>query len=76
MCGACNYLESYSDLINLLLVACAVYDDYKFVTRKELDDLGLEQYIGSNLLRAYMQGFFVDIRLYRKVSHRAVLHPA
>jgi len=44
-----------------------VYDDYKFVTRKELDDLGLTHLIGSNLLRAYMHGFFLDIRLYHKV---------
>ncbi|KAL8582117.1 hypothetical protein ACOMHN_004037 [Nucella lapillus] len=44
----------------------SVYDDYKFLTRKELEELGLSQYIGSNLLRAYMHGFFVDIRLYRK----------
>lgn len=44
----------------------SVYDDYKFLTRKELEGLGLSQYIGSNLLRAYMHGFFVDIRLYRK----------
>jgi hypothetical protein len=47
-----------------------VYDDYKFVTRQELEALGLSQYIGTNLLRAYMHGFFVDIRLYRKVSGR------
>ena len=44
-----------------------MYDDYKFVTRKELDDLGLTHLIGSNLLRAYMHGFFLDIRLYHKV---------
>ena len=56
------------------IVPCAVYDDYKFVTRRELDDLGLAQYIGSNLLRAYMHGFFVDIRLYRKVSLLAFSH--
>nr|KAG5711784.1 hypothetical protein BaRGS_023548 [Batillaria attramentaria] len=43
-----------------------VYDDYKFITRKELEELGLSHLIGSNLLRSYMHGFFVDIRLYRK----------
>ncbi|RUP51044.1 hypothetical protein BC936DRAFT_150153 [Jimgerdemannia flammicorona] len=44
-----------------------VYDDYKFVTRKELAALGLEHLIGSNVLKAYMHGFFVDLRLYEKV---------
>ncbi|KAK3084770.1 hypothetical protein FSP39_018588 [Pinctada imbricata] len=46
----------------------AVYDDYKFVTRRELDELGLTHLIGSNLLRAYMHGFFMDNRLYRKAK--------
>lgn len=46
----------------------SVYDDYKFVTRKELATLGLEHLIGSNLLKAYMHGFFVDLRLYEKAS--------
>lgn len=45
-----------------------VYDDYKFITRKELEELGLAHLIGSNLLRSYMHGFFVDIRLYRKAK--------
>ena len=45
----------------------SVYDDYKFVTRRELEDLGLSHLIGSNLLRAYMHGFFLDMRLYHKV---------
>ncbi|TRZ02655.1 hypothetical protein DNTS_024393 [Danionella cerebrum] len=45
-----------------------IYDDYKFVTRKDLDNLGLTHLIGSALLRAYMHGFFMDIRLYHKVK--------
>ena len=44
-----------------------VYDDYKFVTRMELESLGLGHLIGTNLLRSVMHGFFVDIRLYHKV---------
>ncbi|XP_006869525.1 PREDICTED: nucleolar protein 10 isoform X3 [Chrysochloris asiatica] len=45
-----------------------VYDDYKFVTRKDLENLGLTHLIGSPFLRAYMHGFFMDIRLYHKVK--------
>ncbi|XP_019376290.1 PREDICTED: nucleolar protein 10 isoform X1 [Gavialis gangeticus] len=45
-----------------------VYDDYKFVTRKDLENLGLAHLIGSPMLRAYMHGFFMDIRLYHKVK--------
>ncbi|XP_050529518.1 nucleolar protein 10 [Daktulosphaira vitifoliae] len=45
-----------------------IYDDYKFVTRNELEELGLAHLIGTNLLKAFMHGYFVDIRLYRKAK--------
>lgn len=45
-----------------------VYDDYKFVTKQELEEIGLSYLIGTNLLRAYMHGYFMDIRLYRKAK--------
>jgi nucleolar protein 10 len=46
----------------------AIYDDYKFVTLKDLEELGLVHLIGTNLLRAYMHGFFIDKRLYNKAK--------
>ena len=46
-----------------------VYDDYKFLTRAELDGIGLSHLIGTDFVRAYMHGFFLDIRLYRKVRN-------
>ncbi|XP_060521201.1 nucleolar protein 10 [Cylas formicarius] len=45
-----------------------VYDDYKFVDGAELESLGLEHLIGTPLLRAYMHGYFVDVRLYNKAK--------
>jgi ribosome biogenesis protein ENP2 len=45
-----------------------VYDDYKFLTRSELDGLGLSHLIGTDFVRAYMHGFFIDIRLYHKAK--------
>ena len=54
--------------------ATAIFDDYKFLTREELQQLGLLHLIGtSNLLRAYMHGFLIDAALYSKV--RTVLDP-
>ncbi|KAJ3274203.1 Nucleolar protein 10 [Terramyces sp. JEL0728] len=50
-----------------------LYDDYKFVTRKELSNLGLDHLIGTNVLKAYMHGFFVDLRLYEKA--KAIANP-
>lgn len=45
-----------------------VYDDYKFVTNEELEVFGLTHLIGTNYLRAYMHGYFMDMKLYREVK--------
>ncbi|XP_006423766.2 nucleolar protein 10 [Citrus clementina] len=45
-----------------------IYDNYKFLTREDLEKLNLTSLIGTNLLRAYMHGFFVDYRLYKKAK--------
>ncbi|KAI9143116.1 WD40-repeat-containing domain protein [Paraphysoderma sedebokerense] len=50
-----------------------LYDNYKFLTRKELQSLGLDHLIGTNVLKAYMHGFFVDLRLYEKA--KAIANP-
>lgn len=54
--------------------APTTYDNYKFVTREQLIDLGLSHLIGkSSVLRAYMHGFFLDVRLWEKA--RAIAQP-
>lgn len=45
-----------------------IYDDYKFVTKQELEGFGLSNLIGTNMLRAYMHGYFMDVRLYHQVK--------
>ncbi|KAI7901574.1 WD40-repeat-containing domain protein [Cokeromyces recurvatus] len=50
-----------------------IYDEYKFITRKELTALGLEHLLGTNVIKAYMHGFFVDLRLYEKA--RLIANP-
>ncbi|KAF0301035.1 Nucleolar protein 10 [Amphibalanus amphitrite] len=63
----CNFLDNLTEELEESDVT-TIYDNYKFVTRQELDDLGLTHLLGTNLLRAYMHGFFVDIRLYKKAK--------
>ncbi|KDP21176.1 hypothetical protein JCGZ_21647 [Jatropha curcas] len=46
----------------------SIYDDYKFLTKEDLEKLNLTNLIGTNLLRAYMHGFFIDYRLYKKAK--------
>lgn len=61
----CSFLDNLTEELEELNYEI-IYDDYKFVTEKELDELGLLHLKGTNLLRAYMHGYFMDIRLYRK----------
>jgi NUC153 domain len=50
-----------------------IFENYKFVSRDDLEKLGVSDLIGTPLLKAYMHGFFMDINLYNKV--RAVANP-
>ncbi|CAE7680866.1 nol10, partial [Symbiodinium microadriaticum] len=49
------------------------YEDYKFLTKTEVEDLGASGLIGTPMLRAYMHGFFIEMSLYSKL--RAVSKP-
>lgn len=44
------------------------------MTRQELSELGLEHLIGTDLLRAYMHGYFMDSKLYER--SKAVAKPS
>ncbi|VDP61488.1 unnamed protein product, partial [Heligmosomoides polygyrus] len=48
----CSYLEAITEELEESKSA-ALYDDYKFVTKEELDQLSLSHLIGSSVLRAY-----------------------
>merc|ERR1719481_1957276 len=62
-----SFLDSLTEELEESRTA-TVYDDYKFVTKEELNELGLEHLLGSPLLRAHLHGYFIDIRLYRKAA--------
>lgn len=68
----CSFLDNLTEELEELNYDI-IYDDYKFVTEKELEELGLSHLKGTNLLRAYMHGYFMDIRLYKKA--RDVMKP-
>ncbi|ODN02846.1 Nucleolar protein 10 [Orchesella cincta] len=68
----CSFLDNLTEELEESDVL-AVYDDYKFVTEKELNEIGLSHLIGTNLLRAYMHGYFMDMRLFRKA--KALVQP-
>ncbi|XP_026673737.1 nucleolar protein 10 isoform X1 [Ceratina calcarata] len=68
----CSFLDNLTEELEEMNYE-TIYDDYKFVTEKDLEELDLVHLKGTNLLRAYMHGYFMDIRLYRKA--RDVMKP-
>ncbi|XP_066258416.1 nucleolar protein 10 [Euwallacea similis] len=62
-----SFLDSLTEELEESITE-TVYDDYKFVTKQELESLGLEHLIGTKLIRAYMHGYFLDVRLYKKAK--------
>jgi len=62
-----SFLDSLTEELEESRTA-TVYDDYKFVTLTELQEMGLDHLVGSPLLRAHLHGYFMDIRLYRKAA--------
>ncbi|CAN0391607.1 unnamed protein product, partial [Discosporangium mesarthrocarpum] len=51
----------------------SVYDDYKFVTQNQVEELGVSNLVGTPLLRGYMHGYFMDMKLYTRL--KAVSEP-
>lgn len=68
----CSFLEGLTEELEETAKS-SVYEDYKFVTRQELEELGATGLIGTPMLRGYMHGFFMEMKLYNKL--RAVSKP-
>jgi ribosome biogenesis protein ENP2 len=62
----CSFLDSLTEEMEEK-TETELFDDFKFVTRTELESWGAEHLIGSNVLRPYMHGFFMDLRLYNRI---------
>lgn len=63
----CTFLDSLTEELEENATPVA-YDDYRFITRADLNKLGLSHLLGTPLIRAYMHGYFVDNRLYQKAK--------
>ncbi|BAU02650.1 uncharacterized protein HKW66_Vig0121780 [Vigna angularis] len=63
----CSSLENFTEELDMG-GQTTIYDHYKFLTKEELERLNLTNLIGTNLLRAYMHGFFINHALYKKAK--------
>jgi ribosome biogenesis protein ENP2 len=68
----CSFLDSLTEELEESKRS-EVYEDYRFVTREELLQLGLGGLVGTNMVKAYMHGFFIDAQLYAR--SKAVAQP-
>ena len=62
----CHFLDNITEEMEEAPSTSGMYDDYKFVTREELERLGLSGLVGTGTLRPYMHGFFIDSELHQK----------
>ncbi|CAN0390936.1 unnamed protein product, partial [Pylaiella littoralis] len=68
----CSFLDVLTEELEEEQEA-SVYEDYKFVTAAEVEELGVSNLVGSPLLRGYMHGYFMDMRLFTRL--KAVSEP-
>lgn len=47
------------------------YEDFKFVTKNDLEQLHASHLIGTGDLKAYMHGYFMNTRMYKKLLEAA-----
>ena len=67
----CSYLDGLTEELEETSANGGVnsyFEDYVFVSRDQLAQLGGESLIGSGMVRAYLHGFWMDQRLYQKLA--------
>ena len=47
-----------------------IYDEYKFVSKQEVEDLGCENLINTRMLKEHMHGFLMHDKLYNKLKDK------
>jgi ribosome biogenesis protein ENP2 len=65
----CAFLDSLTE--ELEEKTQSHFEDYRFVSKTELEDLGGEAFIGTPQLRAHAHGFFMDARLFKRLRAAA-----
>jgi len=68
----CSFLEGITEELEES-TSNTVYEDFKFITQLEVEELGASGLIGTPMLKGYMHGYFIDVKLYTKL--RAVSKP-
>lgn len=62
----CSFLENMTEELEHSK-STNLYDDYKFLTMADLDKLKASHLVGTSMLKAYMHGYFMELRAYQKL---------
>lgn len=62
----CTFLENLTEELEEANVT-TLYDDFKFVTAEDLDKLNAANLVGTPVLKAYMHGYFMELKAYQKL---------
>lgn len=63
----CSFLDNITEELEEK-PADTVYSNFRFITRDDVEKLNLSHLIGSNVMRSYMHGYFINTELYEKVN--------
>lgn len=44
-----------------------IYDEYRFVGEQEIYDLDCQNLVGTRLLKPYLHGYLIHLKLYNKL---------
>ena len=62
----CTFLEQLTEELEESK-STTLYEDYKFLTLLDLEKLNASHLIGTTALKAYMHGYFMDLKAYQKL---------
>lgn len=73
----CSFLENITEEMEIPAatntgigsgVTKQAYEDFVFVTKQQLEDLKATNLIGTDMVKDYMHGYFIDSEVYRKLK--------
>ena len=67
------YLDSVTEEMAEDVSKHTIYDNYRFVTRADLEELGLESVLGTSAVKPYMHGYFLEQKVYDEA--KAIINP-
>ncbi|KAL0237010.1 hypothetical protein PCE1_000407 [Barthelona sp. PCE] len=68
-----TWIQSIDLIVEELSQQTVVYDNFKFVSHERIIELGAESLLGTKLLRPYMNGFYMDVKLFNKLNSKTRL---